>query len=70
MSQYFSTIDCASGFHQVLVKAEFKTEFSTSQGHYEYKRMPFGLKGAASTFARSMSLLAAIQENEMFGSFR
>jgi hypothetical protein len=56
-SKYFSTVDCASGFHQILVKAEDqpKTAFSTSQGHYQYKRMPFGLKGAPATFARLMS---------------
>ncbi|PNF18074.1 hypothetical protein B7P43_G03322 [Cryptotermes secundus] len=63
-SRYFSTIDCASGFHQILVRAEDqqKTAFSTSQGHYEYKRMPFGLKGAPSTFSRLMStVLAGIQ---------
>jgi hypothetical protein len=63
-SKYFSTIDCASGFHQILVKAvdQSKTAFSTSQGHYEYKRMPFGLKGAPSTFARLMSnVLVGIQ---------
>jgi hypothetical protein len=56
-SKYFSTIDCASGFHQILVQAEDqpKTAFSTSQGHYEYKRMSFILKGAPATFARLMS---------------
>jgi hypothetical protein len=63
-SKYFSTIDCASGFLQVPVKPEdqAKTAFSTPQGHYEYKRMPFGLKGAPSTFQRLMnSVLSGIQ---------
>lgn len=43
-SKYISTIDCSSGFIYVPVKPEdqAKTAFST-QGHYEYKRMPFGL---------------------------
>jgi hypothetical protein len=56
-SKYFSTIDCASGFNQILVKIEDqpKSAFSTSQGHYQYKRMPFGLKGASATFAILMS---------------
>jgi hypothetical protein len=63
-SRYFSTIDCASGFLQVPVKVEDqpKTAFSTAQGHYEYKRMPFGLKGAPATFQRLMnSVLCGIQ---------
>jgi len=41
-SKYFSTIDCASGFLQVPVKAQdqAKTAFSTREGHFQYKRMP------------------------------
>jgi hypothetical protein len=63
-SKYFSTVDCASGFLQVPVKAEdqSKTAFSTHQGQYEYKRMPLGLKGSPSTFQRLMStVLTGIQ---------
>jgi len=56
-SKYFSTIDCASGFLQVPVKAEdqAKTAFSTREGHFQYKRMPIGLKGAPATFQRLMT---------------
>jgi hypothetical protein len=56
-SRYFSTIDCVSGLLQVPVKFEDqpKTAFSTSQGHYEYKRMPFDLKDAPSTFQTLMN---------------
>jgi len=45
-SKYFSTIDCASGFLQIPVKLEDrpKTAFSAAYGHYEYKRMPMGLR--------------------------
>jgi len=52
-SKYFSTIDCASGFLQVPVKLEdqAKTTFST-RGHFQYTRMPFGLKEAPSTLQR------------------
>jgi hypothetical protein len=51
-SKYFSTIDCASGFLQVPVKTEdqAKTAFSTRQGHFQYRRMPFGFKGALPPF--------------------
>lgn len=63
-SKYFSTIDCASGFLQVPVKLadQAKTAFSTREGHFQYKRMPFGLKGAPATFQRLMNtVLSGIQ---------
>jgi hypothetical protein len=54
---YFSALDCASGYWQVPLLEEYrvKTAFSTATGHYEYLRMPFGLKSAPSTFQRLMN---------------
>lgn len=68
-SQYFTTLDLASGFHQLEVDPNdiSKTAFSTPYGHYEYKRMPFGLKNAPATFQRVMdSVLCGLQGERCF----
>jgi hypothetical protein len=63
-SKYFSTIDCASGFLQVPVRPEdqAKTAYNTREGHFHYKRMPYGLKEAPATFQSLMTaVLSGIQ---------
>ena len=47
-AKYFTTLDWESGFHQIQINPNDsqKTAFSTPTGHYEFVRMPFGLKNA------------------------
>lgn len=58
-SQYFTTLDMANGYHQVLLNSSDceKTAFSTPSGHFEFVRMPQGLKGAPATFQRLMNMV-------------
>ncbi|KAL5015646.1 hypothetical protein ScPMuIL_007270, partial [Solemya velum] len=55
-SQYFSTLDLASGFWQMGLseKAKEKTAFTTGYGLYHFNVLPFGLCNAPSSFERLM----------------
>lgn len=54
--QYFTTLDLASGFYQVEMNPAdiSKTAFNVEHGHFEFLRMPMGLKNSPSTFQRVM----------------
>ena len=57
-AKYYTKLDLSSGFLQIPVhpKDISKTAFSTDFGHYEFVRMPFGMKTAPKTFQRAMDI--------------
>ena len=68
-AQYFSVFDLARGFHQVEMHPEdrAKTAFSSPRGHFEYLRIPMGIKNAPDTFQRLMDVvLKGIHGTEVF----
>lgn len=57
-AKYFSTLDLKSGFHQIPLTEESKqyTALSSSSGHYEFNRLPFGLNISPNSFQRMMTI--------------
>ncbi len=56
----FSSLDLLSGYLQLPMAPESReaTAFSTPNGHFEWTRVPFDLKGAPPTFQRAMNIIS------------
>ncbi|KAL4127018.1 hypothetical protein QTP88_011216 [Uroleucon formosanum] len=56
-SKYFSVLGLAQGFHQISLDKEsrVKTAFSSDIGHWQYTKLPMGLKNSPPTFQRLMN---------------
>lgn len=55
--KFFSTMDCAQGFYQILVdrRDRHKTAFSTPIGNYQFVRCPFGARNSCAVFQSEMN---------------
>ena len=64
-SNYFSKTDLSKGYWQIRVAEEDvkKTAFVTSDGNYEFIRMPFGMKNLGATIVRGLRMLISDLEN-------
>ncbi len=60
-ARYFATLDLLSGYWQLGMteRAKERSAFCTRSGLFQFKRMPFGLSGAPSTFCRLMQIVLA-----------
>lgn len=65
-NKYFTSLDLASGYYQVPVAEESRplTAFVTPDGHFEFKRMPFGLANAPAVFQRVINNMLESKRNE------
>ncbi|KAJ0169644.1 hypothetical protein K1T71_014829 [Dendrolimus kikuchii] len=53
-SKFFTSLDMASGFHQIPIDEDsiHKTGFVTTEAHYEYLKMPYGLCNSPTVYQR------------------
>ena len=58
-AKVFTTLDMTSGYHQVPLDEDTSAmcAFSTRKGHFQYKRLPMGLRNSGMTFQKMVTLL-------------
>lgn len=67
-AKWFSTLDMTSSFHQIELHEDSRplTAFSTTNGYYQFKRLPFGLKISSNSFQRMLTIALAGLESDAF----
>ena len=57
--RYFSSLDLVRGYYQLPLTDASKeyTAFSTPRGHYQFKRLSFGMKNGPSVFQKNLSTI-------------
>ena len=63
---YFTTLDLAQGYHQIPMHPDFvsKKAFITSDGHYEFPSVQFGLANVPGVFQRVIDNMLGGMQNE------
>ena len=57
-TRFFTVLDLTAGFHQIELENNSKkfSAFSSSNEHYEFNRLPFGLNISPNSFQRMMTI--------------
>lgn len=58
-AKFFTTLDLMSGFHQIEIEEDSRTFTAFSlpeRGHFQFKRLPFGLNISPNSFQRTMTI--------------
>lgn len=57
-ARFFTVLDLKSGFYQIEIEPSSRqfTAFSTGNGHYQFKRLPMGLKISPNSFQRMVTI--------------